>query len=86
MRYTVTVSQLVDIDLDESKFTPEFIEEYKNSFYPYTDIEDHAGHLAQLCARGLLGEFVEGYGTAKDFGIKAEVVDSDISVLWKQED
>lgn len=78
----VTVSQTVEVCLDEAKFTPEFMAEFRESFFPFYEIEDHAKHIAQLYARGIFGgfghEFIEGYGLAKDMGISAEVIDSEI--------
>lgn len=46
-------------------------EEFRQSFYPFFTLEDHLGHLAQLFTRGIVdnGEFIEGYGPAKEMGI-----------------
>lgn len=64
----------VAVTVDESKFTPEFMEEFRGYMFPYFTIDDHREHLAELFARGVLDgwsdEFIEGYGPAKDMGIK----------------
>lgn len=72
----VQVTQVVRVTIDESKFTPEFMREFQAHFYPFTSIERHLEHLAQLYARGLADNFafIEGYGPAKDMGIKFEDV------------
>ena len=72
-KYTFAVSTIVTIELDENKFTPEFIEEFKKSFYKFDDVDEHADHLAQLFADGRYDywdTFIEGYGETENFGIK----------------
>ena len=85
MKKTVQVTMEVDVEVDESKFTDQFHTEFRGAFYPFNDIDDHFKHLAQLCARGLYNfmpsDFIEGYGPAKDMGIKAESVVTDIEIL-----
>lgn len=76
MKFTVAVTQIVEVELDETKFDEAFMAEFRESFYPFWEIEDHAEHIAQLEARGLLSEeFTEGYGPLKDMGIVADVID-----------
>ena len=83
MKFKVLISQEVEVELDETKFDEEFLEEFRKGFYPFYEIEHHVGHLAQLTARGILvtdfsGEFCEGYGYIDDFGIKTKVNYTDI--------
>jgi hypothetical protein len=80
--YHVAFTQRVVVTLDESKFTWEWMEEFRKHFYQLEGISDHAQHLAQMFARGLINEFekdpfVEGYGHLSEMGVKIEVVDSD---------
>lgn len=66
----------VKVTVDESKFTPEFMEEFRSMFYPFETVDDHMRHLAFLEATGQLGVlpcFIEGYGPSQDFGIKVEI-------------
>jgi hypothetical protein len=75
---TVAVQQIVKVTVDESKFTPEFMESFRQTMFHFTDIDDHLEHLAQLYARGIhdnLSTFIEGYGPPKEMGIKAQVTD-----------
>lgn len=65
----------VEVELDEAKFDEAFLAEFRESFYPFFDVERHVEHIAQLEARGLLDDFTEGYGPIKDMGIKACTVD-----------
>lgn len=76
-KFTVLVSREIEVELDPSKFTEEFMVEFRKSFYPFYDLEDHAMHLAQLHARELFdgNDFVEGYGEAEDAGIKVRLID-----------
>ncbi|MBO9580348.1 MAG: hypothetical protein J7498_05605 [Sphingobium sp.] len=71
-KFTVDVTQRIEVELDAEKFDDAFMEEFRASFYPFDTIEDHAQHLAQLHARGLvdwLPSFIEGYGPSNDMGI-----------------
>lgn len=77
MKRLVDVTQTVEVEVDESKFTPEFMQEFRNSFYSFHTINQHLEHLAQLYARGLDRDFIEGYGPAQDFGIRFSLIDSD---------
>lgn len=83
----VNVTQTVEVTIDETKFTPDMMASYRETFYPYHSLDDHMGHIAQLEARGLTyqphigNEFIEGYGPANEMGIKARVVDTEIEVL-----
>jgi hypothetical protein len=84
VKYTVVVTQVVEVTLNKRKFSPKFLREFREEMYPFETVERHAEHLAQLHARGLYDlesgtEFVEGYGPASDMGISARVVH------WEQE-
>ena len=72
----VKVSSFVRVHVDESKFTPEFMEEFRQHFYPFTTIDEHLEHLAQLYVRGIATEFpgcfIEGYGPREGMGIHFE--------------
>jgi len=74
---TVEVTETIEVELDETKFTPEFMQEFKECMYVFNSIEDHAKHLAQLEARGFIGfrEDVEGYGSLRDMGITFNTID-----------
>ena len=79
-KYKVEVTQMVTVEIDEAKFTSDFQSEFREVFYPFRTVQDHVEHLAQLHARGLSSNFIEGYGDIKDFGIRfsAETVDIEI--------
>ena len=84
--FTIEVTQTIEVELDPAKFDEAFMEEFRESFFPFYDIEDHAKHIAQLQARGGVDldgffsdrTFVEGYGLAKEMGISARVTDTEI--------
>jgi hypothetical protein len=85
--YLVRVTQLVRVKLDESKFDDEFMREFRESFYQFQSIDDHAEHIGQLVARGIYEaspynprEFIEGYGPIGEFGISASVEDFDTEI------
>ena len=80
---TIEVVIAVKVTVDESKFTPEFMDEFKESFYQFDDLDDHMKHIAQMEARGILtgsaNEFIEGYGLAMDMGIECEIESVDMN-------
>lgn len=70
MKKVVECSTRVTVEVDETKFTEQFMREFRQSFFPFYTVEEHIGHLGQLAARGMLrDDFVEGYGPPADFGI-----------------
>lgn len=77
--FVVTVTATVRVKLDASKFTPDFMEDFRQHFFPFDTIEEHAEHIGQLAARELYSfgfnrdEFVEGYGKIGPMGIFAWV-------------
>lgn len=76
MTQDIEVTIPVKVTVDESKFTPEFMEEFRKSFFPFEEIEEHLQHLAYLAATGYIPEwpsFIEGYGPSQDMGIKVEI-------------
>jgi len=84
-KFTVTVTQTIEIELDEAKFDGAFMTEFRKYHYPFFDLKDHAEHIAQLQARGIIDvertvDFIEGYGRSEEMGIKARVIDTDIEV------
>ncbi|MGN7931185.1 hypothetical protein [Sphingopyxis sp. 22461] len=85
--FTVEVRQIVEVELDEIKFDDAFMEEFRDSQYPFMTLADHAEHIAQLQARGVYDldyietQFVEGYGPANEMGIKARVIGTEMEVL-----
>ena len=69
----VAVRQVVEVTVDESSFDETFMAEFRASMYPFTTIDHHIEHLGQLFARGIAvneHSFIEGYGVAKEMGIK----------------
>jgi hypothetical protein len=72
--HEIDVIQTIKVTVDETKFTSEFMEEFRQGFYPFETLQEHVEHLAQLYARGLVddcpNQFIEGYGPAREMGIK----------------
>jgi hypothetical protein len=77
----IAVTQWVQVTIDETKFTPEFLAEFDQYVFKFgTDseaIDRHFKHLAQLYTRGIYDDysFIEGYGQAEDMGIKFDLID-----------
>lgn len=76
MKKTVEVVFHVDVEMDEEKFTPEFMAEFSEAISADIDsLDEHAKHLAQMAARGVLSEkFTEGYGPLSGMGISTRVM------------
>lgn len=79
MKMTVEVTQNVEVEFPDNFLTPEFMKQFRDSFYNFNSRAQHFEHVAQLHARGLVGEdsFIEGYGDAKALGIKMQIVGQD---------
>lgn len=76
MTQDIDVTIHVKVTVDESKFTPEWMEEYRKYFYEYYTVEEHMNHLAFLAATGQIAEwpqFIEGYGPSEEMGIKVKI-------------
>lgn len=81
----IRVTQYIKVTIDESKFDQAFFDEYNKYYFDFGDdgefrqdtLENHLKHLAQLHARGIYDDddFIEGYGPAREMGIKFEFVD-----------
>lgn len=73
--FDIEVLQNITVKLDEEKFTPEFMDDFRRDFYPFDTVEDHARHLAQLAARGVIETpcFIEGYGFSRAMGIEIQI-------------
>lgn len=81
-KFEVEVVRTVTVEIDETKFTPEFLEEFSSYISSsIDDIPSHIEHLAWVFAagRGDNGDFIEGYGPTKEFGIKFEEVQDDVT-------
>jgi hypothetical protein len=79
-KHKAVVSIEVEVEIDDAMFTDAFMEEFRESFYPFHSIEDHVEHIAQLEARGMLNSFTEGYGPISDMGISATTIDWEVEV------
>lgn len=88
--YRVEITQTIEVTLDEAKFDEAFMAEFRESFFDFDTLEEHAEHIAQLYARGLwedsLGNrFIEGYGEAPDMGISARERGFEVYTTHKDE-
>ena len=84
--HTVRVEQIIEVSVDETNFTPEFMAEFNRSFYRFGSIRNHVEHLAQLYARGIVDNrsFIEGYGWASEFGIKFRQIDGNQEIITSE--
>lgn len=83
MKRKVQVTQIIEVEIDEAKFTPEFMAEFSGFMFE-ADLNDHFEYIAQAYARGIYDEFsdfLEGYGPPKDMGIKVKQVGQEEEIL-----
>ena len=81
MKVNITVEQGVTVTLDEAKFTPEFMAEFRESFYAFNTVQEHAEFLAQMAARGLINPtaaWVDGYGYLLHMGIDIDITYTEV--------
>lgn len=84
MKYRVTVTQTVDVNIPKRAMTEKFMKEFREYMYALHSAEQHAGHLGQLACRGFSMGFVEGYGELEKMGIEVgepELADVDVGRL-----
>jgi hypothetical protein len=83
MKATVAVTQTVEIEVSDALFTEEFMKDFRKYFYDFMTPAEHLEHLAQLFARDVIHNesFIEGYGKAKEKGIRGRVMDTETQVL-----
>lgn len=74
MKTPIEVAYTVSVEVPDGFFTDDFMKEFRESFYEFYTVEQHMQHLAQLYVRGLAhnDSFIEGYGDARELGIKFE--------------
>lgn len=81
-KFEVEVIRTVSVTIDETKFTKEFLDEFSSYISSsIDDIPSHIEHLAWSFAAGRTDDdqFIEGYGPAKEFGIKFQEIDDYVS-------
>jgi hypothetical protein len=81
---TVVVTQEIEIEYDEARFSPEWMKNFREYMYPFQTVEDHLKHLAQLKARGFLecsDPWVEGYGHLPAMRITLKQIDQEEEVV-----
>lgn len=86
VRRQVEFRQVVSVEVDESKFTPEFMQQFRDDFYQFHTLDQHIVHLGTLKARGMDGDFIEGYGKVEEFGIKFDHISDSARLLDKSEE
>jgi hypothetical protein len=59
------------------------MQEFRESFYEFDDIDDHIKHLAQCYVREICGngDFTEGYGFLDEMGIHFKIIDQDEEIV-----
>lgn len=74
-KFEVEVTQVVDVILDDEFLTDGFNKDFSSYMWKVNNIEQHAKHLAQMEARGMIGldKFVEGYGCLKEMNCSASI-------------
>ena len=76
--YEVEVKSIIKIELDDEKFTPEFVKEFNSTMFHCGDLDDknsmlfdHAANIARYITQPNTWEtFIDGYGELKEMGIK----------------
>ena len=83
MQQTYKVIQNIEVIIDESKFTDQFLDEFEKHIFKFFDcrnrIDGHMKFLAEMYARGIIKNYTdesfEGYGVLSNMGIKFNLVD-----------
>lgn len=59
---TVTKETIMEVEIDDSVWTPEQIKDWSNSFYYADSLSEVVEHLARMKSEYEDGEFIEGFG------------------------
>ena len=59
---TVTKEITMEIEIDETVWTPEMIKEWQHFFYESDDLSEIVEHLAKMKVECEDGSFIEGFG------------------------
>lgn len=73
-KVTVTREDEYEIEFDEEVYNDEFIKDFKEVFYNFDSLKEHAKHIAQHMAR-FQQRFIEGYGIPLINGEKPLILD-----------
>ena len=81
----VKVESYLDVTIDETKFTPEFLAMFSHVFYPSVkNLDDHIKSLAEVACynheMNYSSHFQEGYGKLGNMGIKIDRVITDVEI------
>ena len=78
-RFEVDVERLVAIEIDEKKITKDVLEQFSAVMWKVHTVEEILIYIAHTVGTQDMtireDSFIEGLGVAKDFGVKATVVD-----------
>ena len=72
----IQIITTVNIKVDESQFTDEFMREFRRSFYEFYTAQDHIEHLAWIVSQsGGVPRLIEGYGyIPEDFSLFTDLL------------
>lgn len=76
-KFMVKVTQTIEVILDDEKLNDEFNDAFSSCMWDVNSLEDHATHLAQLKARGVMGlsNNAEMYGDLNDMNCSVKDLD-----------
>jgi len=81
MKKYVNVISPVKVMADETKFTPQFLKEFRKCFCDWKIIDEHIQRLANLKVGGYCDQdFVDGYGSQEDMGLSHEIEDIELEI------
>ncbi|MCP9320127.1 hypothetical protein KBX73_10155 [Acetobacter persici] len=87
-KFNVKVEHEIIVVLREEAFTSDFMQGFRENFFSFDDVHEHAEHIGRLLACGIMGDvgrgyghdqFVEGYGRIGDFVTAATIDGTDTS-------
>ena len=74
--FAVNVTQLITVEVDETKFTPEFMAEFNEHMFE-ANLRGHVEYIAGSMNAGIITSsisFLEGYGPLNEFGISVKKI------------
>lgn len=86
VKFNVKIKQDIIIVLRDDAFTPAFMKGFRENFFSFDELHEHAEHIGRLLASGMMedvgrgfgnDQFVEGYGRIGDFVRQATLEGTD---------
>lgn len=84
-KYRFAITQIVEIEIDEDNFGPDFLAEFSTTMWTVHDPKEVAQHIAFNFGFNGAYDFVEGVGDLEEMGVNVSSIEVDVEpVDWAE--